>query len=305
MSLEPRRTLAAALALALALSAGRARAQACCAGASAITPARLAPGEDQLVGIQAKAATLLGSYDDETRYRPLAAGSGEWDLEQSLFGAVRFAERAQLSLLVPFVETHRAALGQSATGGGVGDVNLGGRYDFTVPGRARSTPGLALLGGLTLPTGTPPDGARRPLATDATGIGAIQGSVGGALEERVGPFMLGLSAIGAVRTSRSIGRVDETLGPQLTGLASVAYTTERDLTLATAASVTREAAARAAGSTIPSSARTVTQATLAALYPLSEGLRVQGSAFINPPATSLGQNQPAALGALAGAVATW
>lgn len=300
------RWLPRALAFALTLTpSGWARAQACCAGGSVVTPARLAPGEDELLGLQARASTILGSYGDDASYRALAAGSSEWDLEESVFGAVRFADRGQLSLLVPMVETHRTALGLAETGGGVGDVNLGARYEWTVAGRARPTPGLAGLLGLTLPTGTPPDGARKPLATDATGIGAIQASLGGAIEERVGPVMLGLSAIAALRTARSVGRIDEALGPQLTALASIAYTLDNDLSLAASAALTLEGAARSGGAEVPGSARRMTQVALAALYPLTEGLRVQGSVLMNPPASSFGRNQPAQLGGLTALVATW
>ena len=61
----PRSTFPSALALAIAwISCPRAaQAQACCAGASVITPARLELHEKALVGVQLRAAAVIGSYD--------------------------------------------------------------------------------------------------------------------------------------------------------------------------------------------------------------------------------------------------
>jgi hypothetical protein len=86
---------------ALCFLATRASAQACCAGASAITPGRLAVHEDALVGLQLRGAQLLGSFDPSGRYRPSANGSSETEFRQEVFAAVRFLRRAQISVLIP------------------------------------------------------------------------------------------------------------------------------------------------------------------------------------------------------------
>src|SRR5450432_2748218 len=58
-----RNVLAAIAVLAAWGTPSRARAQACCAGGSAVTPGRLQLHEDALVGLQVKAATVFGSYE--------------------------------------------------------------------------------------------------------------------------------------------------------------------------------------------------------------------------------------------------
>src|SRR5262249_55321793 len=64
----------------------RAHAQACCAGAAAVTPARLAVHEDALVGVQARASDGFGTFFPDGSY--VSASFPEWDLEQDLFSAM-------------------------------------------------------------------------------------------------------------------------------------------------------------------------------------------------------------------------
>src|SRR5260370_9909956 len=86
----------------------RAWAQACCAGGSAVTPGRLKPYEDALVGIRMRVAGVIGSYDVGGRYVPSPAGDGEGDFEQDVLGALRVLPRGQVTLLVPIDETLRS-----------------------------------------------------------------------------------------------------------------------------------------------------------------------------------------------------
>lgn len=286
-----------ALACALVLGDARdARAQACCAGSGAITPGRLANHENALAGAQLKAAMLTGSYDDDRRYRSVPSGTSELDFEEAVFGSARMFRRAQGSLYVPFVETRRVTRTASGFGGGVGDVNLGGRYDFTLAGASDVVPGIAMLVGLTLPTGTPADAAREPLATDATGIGAFQGTLGLALEQTYGPWLLNLSALAAKRTPRDVGGLHTALGTQWTGLAAVAYAFDADAALALVASTTFEGAATIAGTDVPQSARAVSVLSASGTLAVGDHWRVQGSLFVDPPIGGLGRNQPASAG---------
>src|SRR5579863_398098 len=128
---------------ALLLAAGltwspSARAQACCAGGSAVTPARLETHEDALVGLDTKVATVIGSYAYPQRaFLPSPPNTPEVDYEEDLFGAVRFLGRGQGALLVPLVQTYRSTPTTGAHfGGGVGDVNLSARYDFLLAGES-------------------------------------------------------------------------------------------------------------------------------------------------------------------------
>lgn len=197
----------AALGLAAALlAAPSARAQACCAGSGAVTPGRLGLHEVALVGFQAKAGSVAGSYDIGGDYVRSPPGAGELDLEQDIFGSVRVLERGQVALLVPLIETWRNLAGLSASGGGIGDVNASARYDVTLAGASRTIPGVAALAGLTLPTGTPPDSSNAgKLATGATGIGAYQFNLGIAVEQTVGAWLVNATGVVAERTARTVG----------------------------------------------------------------------------------------------------
>jgi len=173
-----------------------ASAQACCAGAGTVTPGRLALHEIALVGLQAKAATELGSFDAQGRYAGSPAGASELDFEQDLFGAVRVLNRGQVAVLVPLDETRRTAQGLAEFGGGLGDINLNLRYDFTLAGASLVVPGIAALVGITFPTGRPPDAPDlRPLATGATGVGAYQVNLGLAVEQAFGPWLMNATGI--------------------------------------------------------------------------------------------------------------
>jgi hypothetical protein len=294
----------AAFAIASAI-AGRAWAQACCAGTGALTPGRLASYESALVGTQLHAATVTGSYDERSQYIGSPSGATEHDFEEDLFGAVRVLPRAQLALLVPLMETFRKEQGTSELGGGVGDANLSARYDYTLAGRSRIVPGIAALLGLTMPTGTPADGASKPLATDATGVGAWQSNVGLALEQAYGPWLLNATAILAWRAPRTVRGIDETLSPQLTTLLGAAFVFDTQAAVAVLASYTLEGEAHIGGIAAAGSARRVALLSLSGVYPLSEAWRVQASLFTNPPLSGLGRNQPATTGLTLTLLRSW
>ena len=130
-------------------------------------------------------APCSGSYDTGGRFHGSPAGATEFDFEEDLFGAVRVLRRGQVALLAPFVETQRQTrVDGGHLGAGVGDINASFRYDFFLAGESRYVPGVALLGGVTLPTGRAPESATAPLAVDATGIGAWQANVALKLSSR-------------------------------------------------------------------------------------------------------------------------
>lgn len=295
--------LATAL-LALAIPA-RARAQACCAGSGALTPGRLAIHEKALIGGQLRAAGVLGSFDARGNYTGSPSGSSELDFEQDLYGAVRVVDQGQLALLVPFVETRRQAQGGSEFGGGVGDLNASARYDFYNAGRSKFIPGIAMLAGLTLPTGRSVESAKRPLATDATGVGALQGNIGVAAEQSYGHWLFNSTFLVAKRVGRTVNGVTETLGTQFTVLAATAYSFDNDAALALLASFTVEGQAVINGSRVPDSQRRLLLVSVAGLWPLSDTWRLQGSLFLNPPVPQLGRNTPATGGFTFGVLHSW
>jgi hypothetical protein len=297
------RALALLVALAAWGSPSRAWAQACCAGGSVVTPGRLELHEDALVGVQLKAATVLGSYDPSGRYAASPAGDTEGDFEQDLFGAVRLLRRGQVALLVPIVETQRKDTQDPARfGGGLGDVNLGARYDFVVAGESRYVPGVALLGGLTFPTGKAPDAFATPAQViDTTGVGVFQANAAVAAEQTFGPWLVNATGLLAVRTARS----GEQLAPQVTLLAAVAYTLPSDAALALSASYTFEGEATLDGASLPASSRRVTVVTLSGLWPVTDAWRLLGGLYIDPPIDRLGSNQPAVGGLTLTVIRSW
>ena len=294
--LQARLTCTLAIAIAWLAMAGRASAQACCAGASAVTPARLALHEEALLGVLQRTVWIDGSFDTSGRYIPAARRSRELDLEQDLFGAVRVLEHGQIALLAPLVETYRRSGGTEETGGGIGDINMALRYDFYPAGRSRYLPGIGWLGGVTLPTGTPPDSATKPLATDATGLGATQAALGLALEQVYGPWLLGATGLVSMRTPRSARGVQTALAPQVSGLASAGYVTLSGASVSVAAQYAVEADASIHGERVSHSGRRLLTLSLGGQLPLGDTVRLLGSIFVDPPASSLSQNEPARVG---------
>ncbi len=297
MSRDPAYALTPFLFLLVALAAPRAAyAQACCAGSSAVTPARLGLHEDVLAGVSLKIGGVLGNYGVDGTYMPQPPHTTELDLEQDWVFAARITKRAQVALLLPTIETYRWYPGIRANGGGVGDINVGGRYDFVLAGERRVVPGIALLVGGTFPSGIPPEQATEPLAVNATGIGAFQGNVGVAVEQYWGPWLANVSGIVAERATRHVEGVDETLGTQLTAIASASYTFRSEAAVGLVGSYTAEGDASINGASDPYSHKRVLTVSAVALYPVTDSVRVQGNLFITPPASSFGENQPATAG---------
>ncbi len=281
---------AALLVIAILLVSARAHAQACCAGANAVTPARLGPHENWLVGTQWHAGVLFGSFDANSHYN--GESSREGDFEEDVFGAVRVVPRGQLALLVPFVETLRTAPGIPPDfGGGVGDVNVSARYDFVLAGESKTVPGIAALAGLTFPTGTPVDQARDVLAAQETGVGAYQYNFALSVEQTFGPWLAGGSFIVAARSPRTADGVHEQLAPQLLGLAYGSYVFDSGASLALVGSYQAEGDATIDGVTSPDSARRFATVSVAGLWPFNEWLR--GVLTLSSTLPFAGQNDPA------------
>jgi hypothetical protein len=278
-----------------------------------VTPGRLGVLEEALVGAEIRAASVVGSYQLGS-FRPSPPGTPEYDSEEDLFGALRVLGRGQLALLVPFDETYRRTPRDGAHfGGGVGDINFSGRYDFVLARESRYIPGVALLAGITLPTGKSDSGsalpsfgplfgsATAPLAVDATGIGAFQANVALALEQTFGPWLANATAIVAKRTAAG----GETLGTQFTFLAAGAYTFENDAALALSASYAFEGDGTIGGVDAPGSSKSVTVVTASGLWPLNGVCRLLGGVFVDPPVGALGSNQPTQVGLSFTAIRSW
>ncbi|MBK7581652.1 MAG: transporter [Myxococcales bacterium] len=288
------------LALAMISQAAPARAQACCAGSSAVTPARLGLHDSAAVGVQLRASNVFGSHDASGEYVPAPRGSSEWGFEQNVYAAARVLGRGQLGVLVPFVETHRSTRGRSETGGGLGDVNVSARYDLLLARESRLVPGIGLLTGVTLPTGRAVEKADKPLATDATGLGAVQVNGGVALEQVFGPWLVGLTGLVAYRAPRRVGGLRMALAPQYSALGTLAYVFDNGASVALSALYALEADASVDRRRVPDSSRRRMQGSISGAWPVDDQLSALGSVFSNPPVSSLGVNQSAAAGASLG-----
>jgi hypothetical protein len=271
-------------------------AQACCAGTGAITPGRLSLQEDALVGLRLKAANAFGSWRSDGSYAGAPPGSTEWDFEEDLFAAIRLAPRAQIAALVPLVQTYRRTPALSERGGGIGDVNLSGRYDFALAGESRWLPGIAALAGVTFPTGIAVESADGQLATDATGTGAYQANLGVALEQTAGPWLVGATGLVAKRAPRTVNGVKTSKSAEWTVLLATAYTFPGDQALGVLASYAAEGESEYGGQQVPRSSRRLLTLSVAGMFPLGGPWRLQASAFVTPPISALAENSLASTG---------
>ena len=297
---------AAAVVVAIVGWSSLARGQACCAGSSAVTPARLALHEDALVGIDVRASDAYGSFDPTGTFVSTPSGASETDFEEDLFAAIGVTPRGQAALLVPLVETRRTTPSDAELGGGLGDVNASVRYDFIYAAESRYVPGIAVLAGVTFPTGTPPESATKPLATDATGVGTYQGNFGISVEKALGPWLFGATGLVAKRATRTADGVTEALAAQWTALLVAAYTFRSEAAIALSGSFTAEGDAAIDGMTQPSTRRRLVAFSASGVLPLSDRLRLQGALTIDPPVSSFGVNQPASgVGVTITAIYAW
>ncbi len=221
--------IAGAVSLLVTLAPGAAWAQACCVGTGLVTPARLRIFEDYGAGVQTRVRSVMGSFDPGGGYAAAHAGNDEVDLEQDFLAAARVGPHFQAALKLPFVETGRRATGVSAFGGGLGDVAGNLRYDITFAGDDPRWPGVALLAGLSAPTGRTVEESGDP--TSATGIGSFEGSAGVAVEQVIGRTFLSLTGIVSRQTARTVGPVTQSFGPRVTALLAGGYAFANEVTL--------------------------------------------------------------------------
>lgn len=289
------RVLAAGFALfaLLALLAPRAaRAQACCVGASAIGTARLAAHEDAVVGVGARVVALYASMDQKGRFVPSPRGAVEVDFEQDIAATLRVLRHGQLTVIVPFVETYRAAAGLAESGAGFGDLRLGARYDFIEPGASPKWPGIALSFGLTVPTGRPPEAASTPLATGATGTGSLQASAQLALERSFGDRFLYLAGSADWRSPRVVSGLHEQRGLAFNTFLAAGSSFKNGLVAALTLGYTAEIDARLEGARIAGSGFEMTRVGLAGGYSFTDEWRIQASLYSDLPVPVLARNQP-------------
>lgn len=271
-------------------------AQACCAGANALTPGRLALHEDALIGLQMRGGYVLGSWSPSGQYLASPARAVELDLDQALLGAVRLTERLQAGVVMPVVQTYRSNDLGSELGAGFGDLQIGGRYDFVLAGESRRVPGIALLASATLPTGVPPEQAKKALATDATGVGCVRLGGGLALEQQFGHVLVNLTGSASWASPRTTTGINAQDGLSFGAFAALGWVWNNTGALALTGSFAAELPGTVDGKTVNGDGRASTRVGLAGGSPVTDHLRLSGSLFLDLPASALGRGQPAQAG---------
>jgi hypothetical protein len=287
------------------LAPSLARAQACCSGSSALTPARLAPHEDALVGVGVRATDIYGSFNPSGHYVGSPRGVSEFDFEEDVAGSIRVFPRAQVSALVPIVETSRRSQGASEFGGGIGDVGLTARYDFSLAGQSLTLPGIAVVASATFPTGRPVEKASTPFAVDATGTGAFEGAFALALEQTYGHVFVNLTGQAGFFAARSANGLRAHQGPQFVAFGAVGVTSDAGAAVAFTTTYTAYLSSSLDGQTTANSSRSFTRLAFTGAYPLSDSLRLQGSLFGDPPIPHFGHNEPLGMGVFLFLAKTW
>lgn len=298
-----------ALATVLALFVCRVRAahgQACCAGGALLTPARLGPAEQGGAGLQLKARVSRGTFTALGRWSDLREGEVERTFEQAVVASLRFHPRAQASVLVPWVETQRREGGLSETGGGLGDIAWTARYDFFSAGDSPVWPGVSLLLGGNVPSGTDPLNAKHPLATDATGTGFWDLSVGVGIEQLWRPWFVALNGWVTWHLFRaSTADIDESQSPRFTLLAVGGYLFDNDMAAAVYLNGFNEGNKSAGGVSQPGTGLRLTTAGATWVWPWRRWARGQLSVFADLPWQDTGRNETAALGGAASVLFVW
>lgn len=287
-------TCRSAILLALLSFPRSAYSQACCAGTNALTPARLPDHEWLLFGAQTSARMNMGSWNEHGRYIHRPFGAAETDFEMDLLAAWRTPwKKLQLVAFVPLVLTTRAASGVAAAGGGFGDMNFGVRLD--------AHPNIAVLAGITVPTGVASESASSPLAVDATGAGSVRGTAGVGFEKAFGPWLFDAIALMTLYAPRKVGAIEEVRAPglALTGAGTHVFT--GGTALGTALFYQVEWDAWVDGKTAKDSSRRIFRFALFGTRPLGSGVwRISGAVAVEPPVSELGQNDFPGVTILAG-----
>jgi hypothetical protein len=299
---------AAIAAAVLALAPRPARAQACCAGGALVTPTRLSEQEDYAAAVQMRARSNVGSFAPDGGFA--SSAGGEQVLEQDLAAAVRISRRGQVSALLPLIQTHRQATGIDEWGGGIGDVALAGRYDFRLAAEAVRWPGVALLAAATLPTGRPVDQSTQTLATDATGAGTYDATLGLGLEKTSDHAYAALDGWLTHRFARAVpvpgaAPIHQSFGLRWTALAVGGYVFDNEAAAAVYVSVLGDGAATVDGVTDPTTGKRLTTVGAAGLWPLAELWRLQAAVYTDVMLPSFGRNELGGFGLTLSLVRTW
>ncbi len=184
----------AGLLLTCALPA-RSWAAACCASSAVSGIGRLNTWERASLGSTTSWALSTGRWDQRGQFAAFPQGYREAEWRSELWGQLRVAENGQVFARMPWVVGIREAEGLGRhTGAGLGDVQVGGRWDVLPLGEIRGWPAVALTLAASLPTSRPAELATDELGADATGRGGAALSAGLQVEKAKMPWFVRVDA---------------------------------------------------------------------------------------------------------------
>jgi len=172
-----------------------AKGAACCTSATISGAGRLKIWEDSALGVSSSWANSIGSWNAEGEWNAFDETYRETVWLSKVWAIARVRDDLELSLVLPWVMTTRAIPNESSSGQGLGHSRIGLRYEAIAIGQYRNVPGLALLAGVTIPTGVRGDEATDTLLrTAATARGDWAASVAVSLEYAHLPWFVKLDA---------------------------------------------------------------------------------------------------------------
>ncbi|MBI5608688.1 MAG: hypothetical protein HY902_07385 [Deltaproteobacteria bacterium] len=258
---------------------------------------RLLPWEPAAFGVMSSYANSTGRYDSEGVYRAFPAGYREAEWRTDLWGMARISEKWQAFGRVPWVVGFRTAEGAGDhTGQGLGDLQLGARWDTLLPGELHRWPALAFTATVTTPTSTRAEQAKDLLGADATGRGAWVMGLAVAIEKAWMPWFArvegGLTVPLAFERSDTQESQRYGMGLQA-GLSGGVELKPDKLVLALQLLADREAATLVNGVAQPDTTAVGGTAALALSWKFAFSWTLMGNVATDAPGTWLGaRNRP-------------
>ena len=187
------RALLLSLLLALNVAPNRAAAAPCCMSATAFGIGRLLIWEDFALGLRTSLSPGLGDWDAAGHWRAWS-NYDETEWRSELWAMAAIDRRASVFARVPAVLLTRSASSTTDTGGGLGDLSFGLRYELLAIGELLELPAIALTVSVLAPTGRATEDSRSSLGADVTGRGAWTLSAGLGFELTRLPWFVRLDA---------------------------------------------------------------------------------------------------------------
>lgn len=173
--------------LALLVLPASAHAGACCLSASLFGVGRLVIWEEAAAGTTLSVGQAIGDWDLESQWGELPEGFAERETRVDAFAIVRLEERWQAFARLPWVLTERVAGTEKDLGQGLGDAQVGARYDLIGIGEFVELPAVALTASVGMPSGKRAE-ASTALGASATGRGIWSGALALSIEKAIIPW---------------------------------------------------------------------------------------------------------------------